>query len=209
MGFFLVSGLLLFPRDAVLLGHVQEPQTAFLYKMEKVLDVVGDFYVFNLGVTLILLVAAYLRKDGTLRRAALTFLLAGLLCGVVVNVVRPTAGRARPKYVQEDNLHWVTFKGPVLDDRYHSYFSGHTITAWGGAVALALLFPRVGWIAVVFAASVAWARMYGNKHFPSDVAHGAAAGIACAWLVASGMVREWRRMGEEEGMAEVDGSQVA
>ncbi len=189
--FFVVTGLLLFPNDSEWLGWVQAAKG--WEQTGKFLGFWGDFLQFSVGWGIVLLIAAALAKDRWLRRGALAFVLAGVLSGATARVVKFSMGRARPSTVERLDLPAVTFTGPSVTSKFHGYFSGHTAAAWGSAVALAVIFPRVGWIAVLFAAGVGWSRIYGNHHFPSDVVHGAAWGTIWGCLVGSGMRRVRKR----------------
>jgi membrane-associated phospholipid phosphatase len=184
---FVVTGAALFPLDLAILEWVRRPESEFLEGMAEELGTWGDFVPFNVGLAVVLWVGGWLRGDGRLRRAALAFLLAGALSGGTARVVKVAAGRARPSAVESRGLHWVTFRGPTAEAKFHGYFSGHTAATWGGAVVLAVLYPRVGWLVVVTAGAVGWSRLYGNHHYPTDVVHGAAWGVAWGWLVASGL----------------------
>jgi undecaprenyl-diphosphatase len=61
-----------------------------------------------------------------------------------------------------------------------SFPSGHAATAFGAAVALALLVPRLRWWAIGLATLVALSRVYLGMHFTADVAAGALLGTAIA-----------------------------
>ncbi|WP_093803725.1 phosphatase PAP2 family protein [Streptomyces sp. Wb2n-11] len=64
-----------------------------------------------------------------------------------------------------------------------SFPSGHTAAAVGFTAAVAVLSPWWGAAAAVPAAMVAVERVHSGAHYPSDVAAGAAIGLASAWLV--------------------------
>ena len=189
---FVVTGVVLFPLDARLLEWVRGEVDPGVKAFAKGLGFWGDFLQFNLGVAGLLYLAGVLRRNPWLRRVALAFLIGGALSGATARIVKFSTGRARPSTVEKQDLHWVTFTGPSIKPGFHGYFSGHTAATWGSAVALAILCPRLGWLAVVFAAGVGWSRMYGNSHFPTDVVHGATWGIAWGWLVAKGLIPEGR-----------------
>ena len=200
---FLVSGLLLFPLDQALLQWVQGPEAPWLEDAEDGLAFWGDFLQFNVTVSAILLVVGWARGDRWLQRLALAFLLGGALSGATSRVVKFSTGRARPKelvklekrgQLEKEGYYGVGFTGPTGKSRYHGYFSGHTAASWGSAVVLLVALPRVGWVAVLFAGAVGWSRIYGNHHFPSDVLHGMAWGLAWGYLVGGGMAVVRRRM---------------
>jgi membrane-associated phospholipid phosphatase len=64
-----------------------------------------------------------------------------------------------------------------------SFPSGHATTAFAAAVALSLLVPRTGWLAIPLAAVIAYSRVYLGVHYWSDVIAGALIGSAVAVLV--------------------------
>ncbi|MGW7194561.1 phosphatase PAP2 family protein [Streptomyces chryseus] len=64
-----------------------------------------------------------------------------------------------------------------------SFPSGHTAAAVGFTAAVAATSPWWGVAAAVPATMVAVERVHSGAHYPSDVAVGAAIGLASAWLV--------------------------
>jgi len=68
-----------------------------------------------------------------------------------------------------------------LDD--YSFPSGHTLHAVSFAIVLGYHFPWAVWLVGPFALLVAASRMVLGLHYPSDVAVGAAIGVASAVLV--------------------------
>lgn len=185
--FMVLSGLVLFPNDLKLLEWVQSAEG--LEGAERFFGFWGDFLQYSVGVGILLAIAGALKRDKWLRRAAVAFILAGVLSGVTTRVFKMSAGRARPKIVQRDNLPHITFRGPTTSGKYHGYFSGHSSAAVASAVAITVIFPRIGWVLLLFAGAVGWSRLYGNHHFPADVAHGAAWGALWGILVGMGVKR--------------------
>ncbi|MET9496938.1 phosphatase PAP2 family protein [Streptomyces sp. NPDC006552] len=63
-----------------------------------------------------------------------------------------------------------------------SFPSGHTAAAVAFTAAVAPTWPLAGALCAVPAAAVAVERVQSGAHYPSDVAAGAAVGLAAAWL---------------------------
>jgi membrane-associated phospholipid phosphatase len=98
-------------------------------------------------------------------------IIATIVSTVVVNVFRPTLGRARPYSELPGN-----FYGPHLDSKYHGFPSGHATSAFAAAAAIGAASPLIGAPCLLFAGGVSWSRMQLNRHHPLDVLTGAALG---------------------------------
>jgi undecaprenyl-diphosphatase len=72
-----------------------------------------------------------------------------------------------------------------VDDRpdSSSFPSGHTAAAAAFTAAVAPSWPVAAAVCAVPAAMVAFERVQSGAHYPSDVAAGAAIGLASAWIV--------------------------
>jgi membrane-associated phospholipid phosphatase len=128
------------------------------------------------------------------RRAAVACFLAACLAGLTANLVRPTAGRARPNAEPVASEAPGGFTGFSLRRYDHQSFpSGHTSTSFGGAVALCVVFPPLGVIAVGEAASVGWACSYCRAHWLSDIAVGGGLGLSYGLLLGTAHWRIERR----------------
>ena len=68
-----------------------------------------------------------------------------------------------------------------------SFPSGHTATAFAAAVAVALIYPRLGRPLLALAVVVGISRVYLGMHYALDVTAGMvlgiAVGFAAAWLI--------------------------
>lgn len=111
------------------------------------------------------------------RRAAATGLGALAVAQLAANgVCKQLAGRPRPP------VEWVPH-GEVADRPDSSSFpSGHSAAAVAFTAAVTPAWPAAGALCALPAAMVALERVQSGAHYPSDVAAGAAIGLASAWL---------------------------
>jgi undecaprenyl-diphosphatase len=84
--------------------------------------------------------------------------------------------------------------------------SGHAATSFTGAVLLSYLLPRSAPYVFLFAAAIAFSRIYVGVHYPSDVVAGAALGAAVG-LVGLAVLRLLRRT--SRGRRRSEGAQRA
>ncbi|KOV96082.1 MULTISPECIES: phosphatase PAP2 family protein [unclassified Streptomyces] len=89
------------------------------------------------------------------------------------------------------------FPHDEVDDRpdSSSFPSGHTAAAVAFTAAVAPTWPAAGAVCALPAAMVAFERVQSGAHYPSDVAAGAAVGLAGAWLTRHAhrlIIRHWR-----------------
>ena len=109
--------------------------------------------------------------------------ISGIVAGVVAQIIKYAAGRARPEL-------WL---GPFTHARPSatSFPSGHTIAAF--ALAGVLLFASrsvpLRIVALILALCVAAARVLAFRHWPSDVLASALIALAVAWIVTAGVIR--------------------
>jgi membrane-associated phospholipid phosphatase len=120
------------------------------------------------------------------RMAAGIALLAWASSGLINLAIKAWVTRLRPSNLAETIL-------PMDERNFLSSFpSGHTVTAFAVATALALSWPNskrlwIGAILFLLAVGVGIARVYRGQHWPSDVIGGAAlgsfCGIMCSWVI--------------------------
>ncbi|MEU2925859.1 phosphatase PAP2 family protein [Streptomyces sp. NPDC007251] len=111
------------------------------------------------------------------RRAAVSGVAALAVAQLASNgVCKQLADRPRPP------KEW--FPHDEVEDRPQSssFPSGHTAAAVAFTAALAPAWPLAGALCAVPAVTVALERVQSGAHYPSDVATGAAVGLASAWL---------------------------
>jgi membrane-associated phospholipid phosphatase len=104
--------------------------------------------------------------------------------GVTTLVLKILVGRARPYVGTHDPHAFGEGRLTAFDSRYESFPSGHTTVAFAAAAAataeVSAHWPGKQWVVgpILYgaAASVAFARMYDDKHWASDVTAGAVVG---------------------------------
>ncbi|WP_050029879.1 phosphatase PAP2 family protein [Verrucomicrobium sp. BvORR034] len=165
----------LVPRDAEVLKVVQLKQMPNrelrqdLKELSGEIGKWGDFGGYNLVLVIGVWMAGRLFKSRYFQRLAVASMLCAVFAGLVANVFRFSVGRPRPNAIAKKGVAdgWY---GPQVKWDFNSFPSGHTATAFGSSIPLAVAMPVVGVPALLCATSVCWARMYGNQHHPSDVA---------------------------------------
>ena len=100
---------------------------------------------------------------------ALNFILSNL---VIKNIIQ----RPRPYAVD------MTLVPKIIPSEY-SYPSGHTSSSFAAATSIYLVNKKAGRIALVFAAMIAFTRLYFGVHYPTDIFGGIVMGISCAAVV--------------------------
>lgn len=130
-------------------------------------------------------------------RIVTAMLLAGIIAGLVSNVIKLGAGRVRPRvekiehgwYGTVHDGQWVSLK-----HHYQSFPSSHSACAFGFFFPLFLSRRLAGTVGLVAAAAVAWSRVQLNAHHVSDIAAGALIGLLAGWFV-------WRWIVARGGLA--------
>lgn len=165
----------LLPQDAALLRALQLKHVpdkvlrADLRELSGEIGKWGDFAGYNLLLVLGLWFGGRVCRSRYFQRIAVASMLCAVFAGIVANVFRFTVGRPRPRAIERDRVKDGAY-GPQIRWNYNSFPSGHTATAFGSAIPIAVAMPAVGVPAVLGACGVSWARMFGNQHHPSDVA---------------------------------------
>ena len=109
----------------------------------------------------------------------------------ISGIVKGLAGRARPFVAPGEPWHWQ-FANGWTDARYFSMPSGHTTACFAVAAAASLTVARwrPAWRAVVVSSTfatallVAFARVFANQHWLSDVVAGAVLGMCTGFAIA-------------------------
>ncbi len=120
-------------------------------------------------------------KRRCLPRATAAAALAVGTAALLVTLLKDLFDRARPP-IADPGLNPI---GIVPDSA--SFPSGHSATAFAAAVAVALVYPRLGRPLLALAVVIAVSRVYLGVHYVLDVAAGTllgiAVGFAAAWVV--------------------------
>jgi membrane-associated phospholipid phosphatase len=173
------------PLDDYWLHQIQAAAGSGGARMAAFIGGSGDYLEFNLAACLLLWLGGRKRARREWRRAAAAGLVAMLLAGLTVNLLRPLCGRPRPVEKAAgtaDTCYWG--RGLTAGYRFQSFPSAHTATAFGTAIPVLLICPAAGVPLTAYAAVMAWSRMVQNAHHPSDVWVGAALGCLFGWAAA-------------------------
>jgi len=135
------------------------------------------------GVTMALLLW---KGDARLRWLVLvSVIVLALTDQISAGLLKPMIGRLRPCHVLENiNLLVGCGGGKAMP-------SAHAANAFGQAVLFAVLFRRVRWPLLSFAALVALSRVFVGVHYPADVFAGTLLGALVALLLVTIFNRFW------------------
>jgi membrane-associated phospholipid phosphatase len=166
--------VLLNPRDIEIVDLVRSVERQGLERTAGQLGKWGDFSRFNLIFFFSLWTIAFFTRSRLHQRLAVVILLASIFAGMTCNLAKYLTGRPRPHAEVADRFYGVTAAIQGWD--FHSFPSGHTSTAFGAASAILAGAGPVGRIAggvtTAFSGSISWARIYKDRHYPTDVVAG-------------------------------------
>lgn len=172
--FWISAGLLAILAAFVVDGPVTDGlhlrSSDWLLKTAVYLSVLGDWPVIVM-VALPCILGLMVTRRFEPGRLVLLVLVAGMISGFAVTVIRSTVGRTRPDsrlpqgfYGPRHNSQWTVGKY-----EFGSFPSGHTATAFGVAAAAWVVKRRWGIVIAIFAMAVAWSRLALGCHHFSDV----------------------------------------
>ncbi len=165
--------------DFFIANWVKSFEEPWLKKLAVNLSYLGNG-VFLAILSLTLAGLGWWRKKPTLQTAGIQALLAFLLAGLSSQILKHLFGRARPRILLEAGFHLL---GPTLQSGFDSFPSGHALTTFAVATALAKNFSKGAWIFYLLASLIAVSRVLSGSHFPTDVIAGALLGILMGKLV--------------------------
>lgn len=185
--------------DATEIGWMPPRGAASLWPVRILTDFGKDAYVlWTLAGLLLAIALAVPLSRAAVRHRLLRLgvdvqylLLAVALPVAVAQIVKWAVGRGRP-FVggKADAFNFAPFDGT---EAHFSLPSGHAVTAFALAFAVAAIWPRARIAMVVYAVAIALTRLVLLAHHPSDVVAGAVIGVVGAIAV-----RHWfaaRRLG--------------
>jgi membrane-associated phospholipid phosphatase len=119
-------------------------------------------------------------------RVAFLLITSWIITSLFAQIVKFIFDAPRPKLYFKDQLSHIHFVKGVYMLSYHSFPSGHTITAFSAGVVITYLAKNKNWGILLFivAACVGYSRMYLSEHFFEDVSVGSVLGvfITVFWL---------------------------
>lgn len=150
----------------------------------------GDWGV-DCGIAGLFFLGGLILKDRKARDTGLMAWETLLHTGILVQVVKHLAGRQRPKV--ENGLDYWYGPGAFFKrysqgsfSHYDSFFSGHTVTAWGLATVITENYKNHLWVPITcygLATLVGLSRLTEDAHWLSDVFIGAVIGYAVGKMV--------------------------
>lgn len=174
------------PRDAQILATVRAA-AADWHGVAETVSRIGRFENSTLGFAMFAAIVGLIRRSRRWKDIAVACLLAGLVAGISLNVLRPTLGRARPEAPAGPGFHWFE-TGDELD----SMPSGHAMSNAASAFAIVPLAPVALAPAIGYTLVMSWSRLELNRHYPSDVLWGSLLG-AIIGLAVGASIRDRRR----------------
>lgn len=191
--------VLMYGLDALEIGLMPPRGTTGLWPVRILTDFGKDAYVLAvLAGALLIIVGVSATRRGTARAEWLglglrvQFLFFAVLMPLLAGeLIKWAVGRGRPFVGGKANpFNFAPFAGT---EAYASFPSGHAVTAFALAFAVAAVWPRLRVALIVYAVLIALSRLVLLAHHPSDVVAGGLIGVVGAMAV-----RYWfaaRRLG--------------
>lgn len=177
---FLILGILaaiyIYPNDSELLFKIQNWYEGNA-SLPKILSRFGQFEYSTIALSAGLYFVYKRTGKEMWLKSFKACLIAGLVSGILVSILRPAMGRARPYSDAEPGFYFMEGR-----HAFHSMPSGHVTTTSASLFAVGLVCPPLLPVAVIGVTGMAWTRLELNKHYPSDVIMAAALGFSVAWV---------------------------
>lgn len=148
----------------------------FLDAVMPVITALANAGIFWIALSLLMLAMPKHRRTGLAMGLALIMGL--IVCNLIM---KPAFARIRPYDYQLDHFGKVI---PLLINAQHdfSFPSGHTISSFEAATALALGNRKLGIPALILACLIAFSRLYLYVHYPTDVLFSMIMGVAFGFI---------------------------
>lgn len=180
---FLTVGTFSQNLDINILKPVNQNETEFKNKYSE--QCASFVTVLSVGIPVGMAIAGFINHDQKLKQDALYMGASFLVSGIITQTTKHVVNRKRPFEA------YPYINRRVEENAWLSFPSGHTSAAFCTATSLSLRYSK--WYVIIpsylYAASVAWARMYQGVHYPSDVLAGAFVGAGSAWV--SWKLQKW------------------
>lgn len=155
-----------------ILYTIQRMHNAFLDVFMPVVSSLANSGLLWIAIALGMMCSRKTRKCGLL------VLVCMLICLLAGNIgLKNIVARQRPCWIDPS----VQLLIPVPRD--YSFPSGHTMHSFTAAVMIFFHYKKVGIVALIVAAVIAFSRMYLFVHFPTDILSGLVIGVLVAVLV--------------------------
>jgi membrane-associated phospholipid phosphatase len=119
-------------------------------------------------------------------RIAFLMITSYAVTSLLAQVVKYIFDAPRPTLYFKDQLSHIHLVKGVDMLQYHSFPSGHTVTAFSAAVVIVYLTKNKKWgiLLLIVAAAIGYSRMYLSQHFFEDVTAGSVLGviITVCWI---------------------------
>lgn len=150
----------------------------------KIITVSGDEGIIFILMGLIFLGVGIFKKNEKCKQIGLAVLISLLFMQIVNNMVlKELIARVRPYNFDWSQYSWAgTFNYPEIVHKPSSWSfpSGHSSSAFAACVAVLWYNKKVGIPAVIYAALMAFSRLYIHVHYCTDVIGGSLVGILYA-----------------------------
>ena len=165
-------------RPAALFCRDLNPMTVQVFQW---ITELGKSTGYLIGIFMLFVFFKYYRRRKIAANRSFFLFAAVALSGLITDLIKPLAGRLRPKLLLEAGL--FGFDPLRIGYEYNSLPSGHATTVFALAAALSLFFPRWRLPFFSFAIVVGLSRIIVGAHYPSDVLAGAYVGAMIVFLL--------------------------